>query len=78
MIWGDQPGKLFKNSKNGNNAMIEILLTLVVAGVLLWAVNKLPMEAGVKNLLNTVVLIILVVWLLKVFGLWVHLFRIHV
>lgn len=58
--------------------MIEILLTLVVAGVLLWAVNKLPMEAGVKNLLNTVVLIILVVWLLKVFGLWVHLFRIHV
>ena len=51
--------------------LIEVVVVLIVAGVLLWLVNRyIPMASGVKSLLNAVVIIVLVVWLLKVFGLW--------
>lgn len=51
--------------------LIEVAVVLIVVGVLLWLVNTyIPMASGVKSLLNAVVIIVLVVWLLKVFGLW--------
>ena len=51
--------------------IIEVVIVLIVVGVLLWLVNSyIPMASGVKSLLNAVVIIFLVVWLLKVFGLW--------
>jgi hypothetical protein len=51
--------------------LIEVVVVLIVVGVLLWLVNNyIPMASGVKTLLNAVVIIFLVVWLLKVFGLW--------
>ena len=44
---------------------------LIVVGVLLWLVNTyIPMAAPIKSLLNAVVVIVMVVWILKVFGLW--------
>lgn len=50
--------------------MISILLTLVVVGLILWAVNSyIPMDAKIKQILNVVVIIIVIVWLLQVFGL---------
>jgi hypothetical protein len=49
--------------------LIQILLTLIVAGVLLWLVNSfIPMAHSIKSLLNAVVVVVLVVWLLGVFG----------
>jgi hypothetical protein len=51
--------------------IIEVVIVLIVVGVLLWLVNTyIPMASGVKSLLNAVVIIFLVVWLLRVFGLW--------
>lgn len=51
--------------------LIEVVIVLIVVGVLLWLVNTyIPMASGVKSLLNAVVIIFLVVWLLRVFGLW--------
>lgn len=51
--------------------LIEVCIVLVVVGVLLWLVNTyVPMASGVKSLLNAVVVICLIVWLLKEFGLW--------
>jgi hypothetical protein len=51
--------------------LIEIVVVLIVVGVLLWLVNTyIPMAAPIKSLLNAVVVIVLVIWLLKVFGLW--------
>jgi hypothetical protein len=51
--------------------ILTMLLTLIVVGVVLWAVNEyIPMAPQVKRLLNVVVLVLLVVWLLKVFGVW--------
>jgi hypothetical protein len=51
--------------------IVEVCIVLVVVGVLLWLVNTyIPMASGVKSLLNAVVIIFLIVWLLRVFGLW--------
>jgi hypothetical protein len=51
--------------------LIEIVIILIVVGVLLWLVNNyIPMAGPIKSLLNAVVLIVMVVWILKVFGLW--------
>jgi hypothetical protein len=49
--------------------IITILVVILVAGVLLWLVNSfIPMQGTIKRILNAVVVIILVVWLLNVFG----------
>jgi len=49
--------------------ILTILIVIVVAGVILWLVNSyIPMQRTIKNILNAVVVIILVVWLLSVFG----------
>lgn len=58
--------------------LIEVCLVLIVVGVLLWLVNRyIPMASGVKSLLNAVVVIFLIVWLLKIFGLWGYLTQFH-
>ena len=50
--------------------LIQILLTLIVVGVLLWLVNRyIPMQSTIKSILNAVVVIVVVVWLLQIFGL---------
>jgi small-conductance mechanosensitive channel len=49
--------------------LMNIIIVLVVAGVLLWAINKyIPMASSIKNILNIVVVLVIVVWLLQVFG----------
>ncbi len=59
--------------------VLTILLVLIVVGVVLWLINKyIPMDATVKKILNAVVIIILVIWLLKAFGIWEYLFKLHV
>lgn len=51
--------------------LVEVVVVLIVVGVLLWLVNAyIPMASAVKSLLNAVVVIALIVWLLKVFGMW--------
>lgn len=49
--------------------LLNVLIILIVAGVVLWLVNTyIPMDRKIKNILNAVVVIIVVIWLLKVFG----------
>jgi len=51
--------------------IFTVLIVLIVAGVLLWLVNSfIPMDRKIKGILNAVVIIVIVLWLLKVFGLW--------
>lgn len=48
--------------------LIEIVVVLIVVGLLLYAVNQwLPMDAKVKQILNVVVIIAIVLWLLAIF-----------
>jgi hypothetical protein len=59
--------------------LLQILLTLIVVGVLLWLVNRfIPMQGTIKSILNAVVIIGVVLWLLNIFGLFQSLSRIHV
>lgn len=49
--------------------LLTIVLVLIIAGVILWLVNNyIPMQRTIKNILNVVVVIFLVIWLLNVFG----------
>ena len=49
--------------------ILTILIVILVVGVLLWLINSyIPMQRTVKGILNAVVVIILVIWLLKEFG----------
>ncbi len=51
--------------------ILTILLVLVIAGVLLWLVNTyIPMDGKIKSILNIVVVVLVIIWLLKVFGLF--------
>ena len=50
-------------------SLISIIIILVLVGVLLWAINSyIPMQAGIKKILNVVVIVVVVLWLLSVFG----------
>ncbi len=54
-------------------SLISLAITLVVIGVLLWLVNTyIPMAGSIKNILNAVVVICVVVWLLFAFGILHH------
>lgn len=60
-------------------SILTILLVIVLVGVLLWAVDRfIPMSAGMKTLLHVVAAIVVILWLLKVFGLLSTLQAIHV
>ncbi len=51
--------------------ILTILLVLVVVGVVLYLVNTyLPMDRKIKSILNIVVVILVVIWLLRAFGVW--------
>lgn len=49
--------------------LIQLVVTLIVVGVLLWAINTyIPMDPKIRNIINIVVVVAVVLWLLKVFG----------
>lgn len=59
--------------------ILTIIIIIALAGFLLWAINAyVPMAPMVKNLLNVAVVIILVVWLLELFGVFSHLGAVRV
>jgi hypothetical protein len=59
--------------------LLTILLIIILAGFLLWLVNTMiPMDRTIKKILNIVVVVIVIIWLLKVFGLFSYLMAIHV
>jgi hypothetical protein len=50
--------------------LIHVIVVLVVVGVILWLVNNyIPMAGSIKSILNAVVIIVVIFWLLSVFGL---------
>jgi len=54
--------------------LVTVVITLGVVGVLLWLVNRfIPMQSQIKGILNGVVVIVVILWLLKIFGLFEYL-----
>jgi len=59
--------------------ILTILIVLIVAGVILYLVNNyIPMDGKIKNILNVVVVLVVVVWLLKIFGVFTYLKDINI
>jgi low temperature requirement protein LtrA len=51
-------------------SLVTLIVTLVIVGVALWAINTyIPMDRKIKSILNVVVVIIVILWLLRGFGL---------
>jgi hypothetical protein len=51
--------------------LVTVVITLAVIGLLLFLVNRfIPMQGQIKGILNGVVVIVVVLWLMKVFGLF--------
>lgn len=59
--------------------LVTVLLVLIIIGVLLWLVNTyIPMDSKIKNIFNIVVVIFVIIWLLKVFGIFDNLMNVQV
>ncbi len=59
--------------------LVTVVITLLVVGLLLWLVNRyIPMQGTIKGILNAVVVIVVVLWLLKAFGLFGYLSQFRV
>jgi hypothetical protein len=59
--------------------LVTIVITLGVVGVLLWLVNRfIPMQGQIKGILNGVVVIAVVLWLLRIFGMFEYLSQFRV
>jgi polyferredoxin len=62
-----------------NMPLVQVVVTLIVVGILLWLVNRfIPMAGSIKSILNAVVVIAVVLWLLNIFGLLQTLTNIHI
>lgn len=60
-------------------SLVTLVVILIVVGVLLYLVNTyIPMDAKIKQIMNIVVVIAVVLWLLSVFGLLDSVSAVHV
>jgi hypothetical protein len=60
-------------------SLLSILIAIIIVGVLLWIINTfIPMDRQIRRIFNLVVMIALVVWLLKAFGLFTYLTNIYI
>jgi hypothetical protein len=51
-------------------SFLPVLVMLLVAGLLMYLINNyFPLKGWMKTLLNTIVILTLVFWLLRTFGL---------
>jgi hypothetical protein len=59
--------------------LIHVVIVLIVVGFLLWLVNRfISMDHKIKSILNAVVVIAVVLWLLKAFGLFDSISKIRI
>jgi ABC-type xylose transport system permease subunit len=48
--------------------LIQLVVILIIIGVLMYLVNQyIPMQAAIKNIINIVVTIVVVLWILTLF-----------
>ena len=51
-------------------SIVNVIIILIIVGVLLYLINRyLPMDGKIKQILNIVIVIAVIIWLLKAFGL---------
>ena len=51
--------------------IVSVLITIAIIGIILYLVNTyIPMPPAIKSIINIVVVIFVILWLLKILGLW--------
>ncbi len=51
--------------------LVNLVIALIVVGVALWLINRfIPMQSGIKTILNVVVVVAVGIWVLQATGLW--------
>ena len=54
--------------------MFLLIIEIIIIGVLLWLANPyIPMDSKIKVILNVVVVLLVILWLLNVFGVLAYL-----
>jgi hypothetical protein len=60
-------------------SLITLIIVLVLVGLILWMINSyIPMQATIKKILNAVVVVVVILWLLSVFGILDNIGNIHI
>ena len=58
-----------QHERRNTMPLIQLVIVLVVVGVVLWVINSyIPMQSTIKKILNVVVIVVVIFWLLSVFG----------
>jgi hypothetical protein len=53
--------------------LVNLIVILVLIGVIMWLINAyIPMGGGLKSLLNIVVFVVVLLWVLRVFGIVIN------
>ena len=47
--------------------LLSILVVLVIAGLILWAIGQFPLDATIQRLIRVVVIVFVCLWLLNMF-----------
>jgi hypothetical protein len=59
--------------------LVNIVLIIVLVGLVMWLINTyIPMAAGIKSLLNIVVFVVVLIWVLRIFGLVTDIPGLHI
>jgi hypothetical protein len=59
--------------------LVNIVLIIVLVGLVMWLINTyIPMAAGIKSLLNVVVFVVVLIWVLRIFGVVADIPGLHV
>jgi hypothetical protein len=59
--------------------LVTVVITLCVVGLLLWLINRyIPMQNQIKSILNALVVIVVILWLMRLFGLFQYLTQFRV
>ena len=83
ILWLLKIAGLFENISQfhvgRDKPLFIVVITLLVVGLLLYLINRyIPMQGQIKGILNGVVVIVVVLWLLKVFGLFDYIYQFRV
>lgn len=50
--------------------IIGIVITLAVIGLIMWAIDQIPMDGTIKRIIHVVIIVLVCLWLLQIFGVW--------
>jgi hypothetical protein len=51
-------------------AIIGIIVTLIIVGLVLYLIDLIPMDGAIKQIIRIVVIILVILWLLRIFGIF--------